>query len=126
MNQATDTLYATKHFDGNGNPGSTVSVINGATRNATVTTGRAATGATVTAGSGPADLPGRALAHSGAHDRRPGSSSCPGPRRWKAADCDPGHLGPCARAQGAGPGSGCLASELGVGRSTLYRALQEA
>jgi YVTN family beta-propeller protein len=52
VDQATDTLYATNFFGSNG-PGDTVSVIDGATCNAAVTTGCADTPPTITVGSGP-------------------------------------------------------------------------
>jgi DNA-binding beta-propeller fold protein YncE len=52
VDQATDTLYATNIFGSNG-PGDTVSVINGATCNAAVTTGCANTPPTITVGSVP-------------------------------------------------------------------------
>jgi len=56
VNQATDTVYATNTFDSNGNPGTTVSVIDGATCNATVTIGCGDTPATATVGSRPSGL----------------------------------------------------------------------
>ena len=56
VNLATDTLYATNNTTASGQPGSTVSVINGATCNATVTTGCGTTPPTVTVGSFPAGV----------------------------------------------------------------------
>jgi DNA-binding beta-propeller fold protein YncE len=56
VDQATDTIYAAGFQDGNGNPGNTVSVINGATCNATVTTGCANRPATVPVGNLPAGV----------------------------------------------------------------------
>lgn len=56
VDKATDTLYATNAFDSNFNPGNTVSVIDGATCNATVTSGCASTPAGVTVGSLPLGL----------------------------------------------------------------------
>jgi YVTN family beta-propeller protein len=53
VNQATDTLYATNLEDSNHNPGNTVSVIDGATCNATVTSGCGNTPPTVTVGTAP-------------------------------------------------------------------------
>jgi YVTN family beta-propeller protein len=56
VDQATDTLYAAGFQDGNGNPGNTVSVINGAACNASVTTGCANTPATAPVGNLPAGV----------------------------------------------------------------------
>lgn len=56
VDQAIDTIYAAGFQDGNGNPGNTVSVINGATCNASVTTGCGDTPPTVTVGSLPAGV----------------------------------------------------------------------
>jgi YVTN family beta-propeller protein len=56
VDQATDTIYATNSFDSNGNPGHAVSVINGATCSATVTTGCGKLPPTAKAGSAPAGL----------------------------------------------------------------------
>ena len=53
VDQATDTLYATNLQDSNRNPGDTVSVIDGASCNASVTSGCATTPCTVTVGSLP-------------------------------------------------------------------------
>jgi DNA-binding beta-propeller fold protein YncE len=55
VDQPTDTIYATNIFNSSG-PGDTVSVINGATCNASVTTGCLGTTATVTVGSAPAGV----------------------------------------------------------------------
>jgi YVTN family beta-propeller protein len=56
VDQATDTLYATNIFDSSGNSPNTVSVIDGATCNASVTSGCANTPATVAVGSQPAGV----------------------------------------------------------------------
>lgn len=56
VDQATDTVYASNLFDTNGNPGNTVSVIDGATCNATVTAGCGNTPPTATVGSSPAGI----------------------------------------------------------------------
>jgi YVTN family beta-propeller protein len=57
LNGATDTVYATNSLDSNGNlTGDTVSVIDGATCNATVTAGCGNPPATATVGSGPAGV----------------------------------------------------------------------
>ena len=53
VNQATDTVYATNLQDVNGNPGNSVSVIDGATCNASVTSGCGNAPPTVTVGSAP-------------------------------------------------------------------------
>ena len=56
VNSATDTLYVTNLADGSGNSPDTVSVIDGATCNASVTSGCANAPATVAVGSYPAGL----------------------------------------------------------------------
>ena len=56
VNQATNTLYATGLADGNGQVASTLSVIDGASCNASVTSGCTRPPATVTVGSAPAGV----------------------------------------------------------------------
>ena len=56
VDKATDTVYATNAFDSSFNPENTVSVINGATCNASVTSGCRSTPASVTVGSLPLGL----------------------------------------------------------------------
>jgi DNA-binding beta-propeller fold protein YncE len=56
VDQATDTIYAAGFQDGNGNPGNTVSVINGATCNASMTIGCATAPATGPVGNRPAGV----------------------------------------------------------------------
>jgi len=56
VNQVTGTLYATNNLDSHFNPGTTVSVIDSANCNATVTSGCRATPPTVTVGRAPAGV----------------------------------------------------------------------
>lgn len=56
IEQRTDTVYATNSLDSSFQPGDTVSVINGATCNSTVTVGCASKPVTVTVGSQPTGL----------------------------------------------------------------------